>query len=44
MEKFDYQGKRKDQVKTSENIVFWCILGMTLMIIGLSIYNFFTRL
>lgn len=34
MEKFDYQGKRKDQVKSSEDIIVFAILGIV-FIIGL---------
>jgi hypothetical protein len=38
------QGKRKDQIDFSDKIVMYCILGMGLLIVGLSIYNFFKRI
>jgi hypothetical protein len=44
MEKFDHQGKRKDQVEFSEKVVFWGIIGMITLICLTFLYNFFTKL
>lgn len=36
----NYQGKRKDQVESSEKMVAYSIAGIAILIAILSIYNF----
>jgi hypothetical protein len=34
-----YQGKRPDQIKSSEKILFWSIIGIIVLLITLKIFG-----
>jgi len=44
MKRNDYQGKRKDQIEFSENVVTYSVLGIILMLIIMTTLNILSKL